>query len=343
MPTVAVNPALVALAGTVTVAGTDTSPLLLETATLSPPLGAAALRVTVQASVPAVVMVPLLQLNELNAAALAAPVPLRLITAEGLVEELLVMVSCPVTAPAVEGSNCTVRVAACFGFRVTGNETPDMVKPVPVSAAALMVTGAVPVDVSVTDFFEAVCRATLPKLTLLALTLRVGTAATSCSGKLPELLFADAVNCTDCAAVTADTVALKLAVLALAATVIVAGTVTAPLLLLRLTLCPPLGAAPLIVTVQPSVPAPVMDAAPQESLFTVIGEVADTDFLPTPCSFTAAVGLEMELLEMVTCPVDVPSELGLKCTLKLIVLPAASVTGRVPCPSTENADPDKVS
>lgn len=343
--TVAEKPALVALAGTVTVAGTETTPSLLDRVTLSPPLGAAALNVTMQPSVPPAVMVPLLQLSELSAAALAVPVPLRLTTAEGLVEELLVMANCPVAAPAVEGSNCKVSVAAWLGFNVTGNEAPDIVKPVPVSAAALTVTGAVPVEVNVSDFVEAVLRATLPKLTLPALMLRVGTVAAvafNCSEKLLELLFADAVNFTDSAEVTADTVALKLAVVALAGTVTVAGTVTAALSLLRLTLCPPLPAAPLIVTVHASVPAPVRDPVLHESPLTVIAE-PDAVFFPMPCSLTAAVGLVVELLAIVTCPVDVPSVLGSKCTLKLIVFPAASVTGSVPCPSTENPVPAKVS
>jgi hypothetical protein len=67
--TVAVNPALVALAGTDTVAGTVTATLLLDRLTLSPLLDAAALNVTVQASVPAPVMDALLQESELSAAA----------------------------------------------------------------------------------------------------------------------------------------------------------------------------------------------------------------------------------------------------------------------------------
>jgi len=37
-------------------------------------------------------------------------VPLRLITAVPLVEELLWMVSCPVATPVVVGSNCTFSV-----------------------------------------------------------------------------------------------------------------------------------------------------------------------------------------------------------------------------------------
>ena len=45
----AVKPALVAPAGTVTVAGTATAALLLDTPTLSPPVGAGAFRFTVHA------------------------------------------------------------------------------------------------------------------------------------------------------------------------------------------------------------------------------------------------------------------------------------------------------
>ena len=61
--TVAVNPALVAPDGIVTEVGTETVELLLDRLTLYPPLGAAALSVTVQLSVPAPVMVPLAQLS----------------------------------------------------------------------------------------------------------------------------------------------------------------------------------------------------------------------------------------------------------------------------------------
>ena len=66
--TVAVNPALVAFAGTVTVAGTATAALPLDTLTLRPPLGAAALSVTVQESVPEPIMDPVLQESALSAA-----------------------------------------------------------------------------------------------------------------------------------------------------------------------------------------------------------------------------------------------------------------------------------
>lgn len=64
---VTVNAALVAFSGTVTDAGTVTDELLLDSLTLSPPLGAAALSVTAQASVPCPAKDALLQVNPLNA------------------------------------------------------------------------------------------------------------------------------------------------------------------------------------------------------------------------------------------------------------------------------------
>ncbi len=49
-----------------------------------------------------------------------------------------------------------------------------MVKPVPVGAAELMVTGAVPVDVSVTGWEDAVSTVTLPNVRLAELTVNCG-------------------------------------------------------------------------------------------------------------------------------------------------------------------------
>ena len=91
--TVAVNPTLLALAGTTTVAGTVTAALLLVSPTLKPPLPAAAVSVTVHASLPDPVIDALLQESPLNAAGTAVPVPARLITAVLLVDELLWIVT----------------------------------------------------------------------------------------------------------------------------------------------------------------------------------------------------------------------------------------------------------
>ncbi len=91
--TVAVNPALVALAGTRTVAGNVTAVLLLARATLKPPLPAAVVSVTVHASLPVPVIDALLQDSALSAAGSAVPVPVRLITAVPLVNEVFWIVS----------------------------------------------------------------------------------------------------------------------------------------------------------------------------------------------------------------------------------------------------------
>jgi hypothetical protein len=80
----AVNPALPVPAGTVTAAGIVTAVLLLERLRFIPPVGAAAVRFTVQASVPDPVREPLSQESALNAAdaggraSATVPVPLRL-------------------------------------------------------------------------------------------------------------------------------------------------------------------------------------------------------------------------------------------------------------------------
>ena len=105
--TVAVNPALVAFAGTVNVLGTVTSELLVDRFTLSPPFGAAAVSVTVHASLPDPVMAPLLQLSALNAVGpvTVVPVPLSVITGVAVVEESVATVSCPVAVPAAAGLN----------------------------------------------------------------------------------------------------------------------------------------------------------------------------------------------------------------------------------------------
>ena len=80
-------------AGTVTVRETVTAELLLDRFTANPPLDAAAVSVTVQAAVPGPVTAPLLQDSRLKTAGVGVPVPLRLMTAVLLVEELLVTVS----------------------------------------------------------------------------------------------------------------------------------------------------------------------------------------------------------------------------------------------------------
>ena len=112
----------------------------------------------------------------------ASPVPLRLIVAVGFVVALLVIRIDPVCAPAVVGSNVTCRVADCPGFSVTGVAVPPRVKPpVPVSVAELIVSGAVPDEVTVMDWLVDVLMVTFPKARLLVLRLIPAVCAFSCS------------------------------------------------------------------------------------------------------------------------------------------------------------------
>jgi hypothetical protein len=92
------------------------------------------------------------------------------------------------------------------------------------------------------------------------------------------------------------------------------GKVTALLLLARLTLNPLLGAAELSVTVQASVPEPVIDALLQER--------EDKDggaAVPAPLKLIAADGLEEELLAMVSWPVAEPVAVGSNWTVSVVL------------------------
>lgn len=146
-----------------------------------------------------------------------------------------------------------------MGFSVSGRLTPEMVKPVPATVAALTVTAAAPVEVSVKGSVAVECTFTLPKTRLLVLSVSEMAAAPSC--RLVALVMPPALadTVTDWATLTAETVAGKLALLAPPATVTVDGTFTAPLLLDRLMRRPALSAAEFSATVQVSVPAPVID------------------------------------------------------------------------------------
>jgi hypothetical protein len=172
-----------------------------------------------------------------------------------------VIVSWPATVPAAAGSNTTASVDVCPGFKVMGSEAPDTVKPVPVSAAELMVTGRLPVDVKVTDFEIAVFTTSLPNARLVALALSVFTAASNCMAKVFEMPPWLAVRVTACAVqFHQDTVAVNEALVAFPGIVTEDGIATAELLLDRLTARPLPVAGALSVTVQASCNHPVTDA-----------------------------------------------------------------------------------
>jgi len=104
----------------------------------------------------------------------------------------------------------------------------------------------------------------LPNAMLVALTLMAAIGAGfTVSPNVVETAPETAFNVALCVVLTEATVALNPAVLAPAATVTVAGTVTAELLLERLTACLDC-AAPVRYTEQPLVVGPVKAVVPQE-------------------------------------------------------------------------------
>jgi hypothetical protein len=199
-----------------------------------------------------------------------APVPLRATVIVPPIEQLLPSATVPVAAPAVVGSNCTSSVDVCPGFSVIGNVAPASLNPAPLTDPALIVTGAVPVDVIVTDCVAGVFRLTVPKPTLVLPKVNVGVVAFSVSANVFEIPPAVAVSVAVWLELTAVVVAVKLALVAPEAIVTEAGTVTALLLLARLTAVA-LVAAEVSVTVHASVPAPISDPLLHVSALSVAG------------------------------------------------------------------------
>ena len=240
---------------------------------------------------------------QLNSTWCGLPVPLRLTDAVEFVEELLLTVNCPVAAPAAVGSKVSVTLMAWPGFSVAGRLTGEAAKPLPVTATEFTVTGAVPVEVSVSVWVVALLTTTAPNAMLPVFRVRAGVAAFNCSESVCEVLPVDAVSVTDCALVTAAALAEKAAVFAVAGTVIELGTVTELLLLEIETLRPPVGAEPDRVTVQASASAPVIEVLLQDTALTV-----GVTVVPVPLRLTVAVGA---LLAIVNCPVEELALVGL--------------------------------
>jgi len=93
--------------------------------------------------------------------------------------QALVMIDMvPVTLPAAEGANLTLKVALLPAFRVRGNTSPLMLKAAPFTVARETVTPRVPVFARVTPRVRLVPTVMLPKLRLLELAaIRVDAAA----------------------------------------------------------------------------------------------------------------------------------------------------------------------
>ena len=197
--------------------------------------------------------------------------------------------------PAADGSNISEMFIVWPGVSVAGRLTGESEKPAPVTFAEFTVTAYVPVDVKVTVCVAALLTRTAPNEMLLALRLRIGTAAFSCSESVRQTAAVVAVSVTAFAVLTEAMFAIKVALFAIAGTRIELGTVAVLLLLERATFRPPAGAEPERVTVQESASDPVTEMLLQNKALTV-GNAST----PDPAKFTVAVGA---LLLIVTMPV----------------------------------------
>ena len=135
---------------------------------------------------------------------------------------------------------------------------------------------------------------------------------------------------------TAATVAVNPALRAPAATVTEAGTVTDELLLLNVTVSPPVGAAALSDTMHESLAAPLIVPFAQEIPLNV--PPADS---PVPVRAITTVPLLAELLETVIVPVCAPTVPGSKLTRNVTDCPGFSVAGNV-APDIEKSVPASV-
>ncbi len=161
--------------------------------------------------------------------------------------------------------------------------------------------------------------------------LIVGGATGADPLRLMEVVFVTdpflAVRVAVCEEATGAMLAAKFAPVTPEATITEAGTVTALLLLARLTTAPPLGAAAVKVTVQSSDPAPFIEECAQ------LRPDRDAAFFPAPCSLTVPPHRLASLVEMVVtliCPVVSVADPGSKLTCTTILPPGGRVLGSVP-------------
>jgi hypothetical protein len=200
-----------------------------------------------------------------------------------------------------------------LGLSVSGRVIPEAEKLVPETAIELIVTGTFPVEVSVKGCVDFVLTFTSPKLRLDELALSVAFAAPSCSANVSATPPAVAVNVTVAAVLTEEIVAVKVALDDPGATVTEAGTETSEVLLLvRLTTTPPVAAAAAFsVTVQLSVPVPVIEPVTQ------LNPVSTGT--PVPLRLTTFDVPVDELLVSVNDPDAAPDVAGSNCTVSVAV------------------------
>jgi hypothetical protein len=273
------------------------------------------------------------------------PEPVRLTTIEEPVEELLATESAPASAPALVGSNCTLRVADWPDARVKGKAAPETVNPAPLMVTPLTVTVAVPVEVRVSDCVAGELRFTLPKAIVDALTLRVGTeAATPAPVKLTliELPVDESLARVSAPAAAPAVVGSNL-MLRVADWLgervkgkVAPETVNpAPLMAALLTAT---AAVPVEVSVSDWVAGELRLTLPKAIVFTLTLRVGAEAATPVPVKLTTVEVPVEESLVRVSEPEAAPADAGLNCTVRVAVWLGDSCKGK-DAPETANPDP----
>jgi hypothetical protein len=203
-------------------------------------------------------------------------------------------------------------------------------KPVPAIDRELIVRAEFPVEESVSVCVAAEFTLTLPNEMPDELTVSLAAEATNCSANVAAPLPAFAVSVAVSAEFTGEILAVKFALLAPAATVTEAGTLTSELLLDSPIVNPPLAAGVFKVTAQLSVPDPVIELLVQLS--------AVRPGTPVPLRPTTIELPFEELLAIDSCPACTPAAVGSNSTLNVNVWPGDSVAGR-PSPGIEKPVP----
>ena len=174
------NVALLAPAATVTEEGTTAAGLLLARLIVKACGHAVPFKVAVHASDDAPVNVELAQEMELKAAMPAALILMARLPAD----ELLAIVTMPVKLLTCEEVNPKFSAAVWPGFSVIGVVTPVAENNDPATEMLEMVTGALPVELSVIACDAFWPTLIFPKFTVVELAARVGVAAFSCRVKV---------------------------------------------------------------------------------------------------------------------------------------------------------------
>jgi hypothetical protein len=293
------------------------------------------------------VTLPKLRLPALtvNCGFAAVPVPLKATEAVLPLEELLVIAIWPLAVPVAVGSNWTWSVTDCVGFSVTGKLAATIVKPAPVMAAELTVTGDVPVDVRVNDCVVAVFTVTLPKLRLVALTVNCGFVAavpvplrvTAVVPPVDELLLIVIWPLAEPVAVGRNCTCSVTAWVGFSVTGRLPLTIVKPA---------PVIAAEFTVTGDVPIEVNVNDFVAEEFTVTLpkLNEVALNDncgvvAAPVPLRDTVVVLPLTELLLIVRLPAADPVAVGANFTCSVRVWLGLNVAGRVP-PTREKPVPE---